>query len=213
MAYILISFDGFIVASMNASAIEGVNDPIAVFREWMKEAEASEPNDPNAAALATATSDGFPSVRMVLVKQVDDRGFCFYTNANSRKGRELGRNPRAALCFHWKSLGKQIRVEGPVVELPASDADDYFHSRSRVSQLGSAVSQQSSPLESRVALETMVEEFGAQHSGVVPRPVWWKGYAIRPERVELWVNGEHRLHDRFQFVREGGVWKGRRLFP
>src|SRR5215469_8524048 len=186
---------------MDVRRLERALDPIAVFREWLLEAEETEPNDPNAAALATATRNGAPSVRIVLVKQVDARGFCFYTNAESRKGRELEANPRAALCFHWKSLRRQVRVEGSVVELPAASADDYFHSRARESQLGSAVSRQSRVLESREVLERMVAEFAAEHPGEVPRPAWWKGYAVRPERVELWVSGEHRLHDRFLFVR------------
>lgn len=198
---------------MDVRELESALDPVAVFREWLREAEETEPNDANAAALATATRNGTPSVRMVLVKQVDARGFCFYTNAESRKGRELESNPRAALCFHWKSLRRQVRVEGPVVELPAADADDYFHSRARESQLGSAVSRQSRVLESREVLERMVTEFAAEHPGEVPRPAWWKGYAVLPERVELWVSGEHRLHDRFLFVREGGAWVKNRLFP
>jgi pyridoxamine 5'-phosphate oxidase len=198
---------------MDARELEAATDPVAVFREWLREAEASEINDANAAALATATAQGTPSVRMVLVKQVDDRGFCFYTNADSRKGRELAANPRAALCFHWKSLRRQVRVEGPVVELPPADADAYFHSRARESQLGSAVSLQSRPLESRAQLEEMVREFGASHPREVPRPTHWKGYAMRPERVELWINGDHRLHDRFLFVREGESWVKSRLFP
>lgn len=198
---------------MDVRELESAFDPVAVFREWLREAEETEPNDANAAALATATRNGTPSVRMVLVKQVDARGFCFYTNAESRKGRELESNPRAALCFHWKSLRRQVRVEGPVVELPATDADDYFHSRARESQLGSAVSRQSRVLESREVLERMVTEFAAEHPGEVPRPALWKGYAVLPERVELWVSGEHRLHDRFLFVREGGAWVKNRLFP
>src|SRR5882757_9954797 len=139
-------------------SIEEAEEPLALFHAWMEEATASEPNDPNAAALATANWDGAPSVRMVLVKQVDERGFCFYTNSESRKGRELAANPRAALCFHWKSLERQVRVEGPVVELPAEDADAYFHSRSRGSQLGAAVSRQSRRLESREELEKLVAE-------------------------------------------------------
>ncbi|QNI38584.1 pyridoxamine 5'-phosphate oxidase [Edaphobacter sp. 4G125] len=188
-------------------------DPIATFEHWFLEATKTEPNDPNAAALATATTDGLPSVRMVLVKKVDERGFCFYTNANSRKGQELAANPRAALCFHWKSLGRQVRVEGPVVELPAADADDYFHSRARESQLGSAVSHQSQPLVSREELERLVAEFADLHPGEVPRPEWWKGYAIQPQRIELWVSGPSRLHDRFVFLREANGWMKRRLFP
>jgi pyridoxamine 5'-phosphate oxidase len=198
---------------MNVRELESALDPVAVFQEWLREAEETEPNDANAAALATATRDAAPSVRMVLVKQVDGRGFCFYTNAESRKGRELEANPRAALCFHWKSLSRQVRVEGPVVELPAADADDYFHSRARESQVGSAVSRQSCELESREVLEKMVAEFAANHPAEIPRPAWWKGYALRPERMELWVSGEHRLHDRFLFVREGAAWVKSRLFP
>lgn len=189
------------------------SDPILLFQSWLGEAAVSEPNDPNAAALATATADGLPSVRMVLVKQVDERGFCFYTNAESRKGRELAMNPRAALCFHWKTLGRQVRVEGPVAELPAADADAYFHSRPRESQIGSAVSQQSRPLESRERLEQMVRAFAAEHPGEIPRPAYWKGYAVKPERMELWKNGEYRLHDRFLFVREGDRWSRTRLYP
>jgi pyridoxamine 5'-phosphate oxidase len=198
---------------MDVRELEAATDPVEVFREWLREAETSEPNDANAAALATAGPNGAPSVRMVLVKKVDQRGFCFYTNSRSRKGMELEANPRAALCFHWKSLRRQVRAEGSVVELPGDDADAYFHSRGRESQLGSAVSQQSRPLVSREVLERMVAEFAAKHPGEVPRPEWWKGYAVRPERVELWVDGAHRLHDRFLFVREGAGWVKTRLFP
>jgi pyridoxamine 5'-phosphate oxidase len=198
---------------MDVRELEAATDPVEVFRAWLREAEKTEPNDANAAALATAAPDGAPSVRVVLVKQVDERGFCFYTNARSRKGRELEGNPRAALCFHWKSLRRQVRVEGSVAELPGKDADDYFHSRARESQLGAAVSHQSRPLESRKVLEHLVKEFAAEHPGEVPRPPWWKGYAIRPESVELWVDGAHRLHDRFLFVRAGDGWTKTRLYP
>jgi len=198
---------------MDWRAVEEALDPLPIFHEWLLEAEKSEPNDPNAAALATATGDGAPSVRMVLVKKVDEHGFCFYTNADSRKGCELKENPRAALCFHWKSLRRQVRVEGPVVELPAEDADRYFHSRSHMSQVGAAVSQQSRPLESRERLEELVKQFGADHPGEVLRPEYWHGYSVVPERIELWMDGEYRLHNRFLFVRKGGVWTRTRLFP
>ncbi len=198
---------------MDARVLEAAVDPIEVFRGWMREAESTEPSDANAASLATSSTDGLPSVRIVLVKHVDARGFCFYTNARSRKGRELAANPRAALCFHWKSLRRQVRVEGTVMELPAEDADAYFHSRARESQLGSAVSEQSRPLDSRETLERMVREFAEKHPGEVPRPEWWRGYAVRPERMELWVDGEHRLHDRFLFVRSRDRWLKERLFP
>jgi pyridoxamine 5'-phosphate oxidase len=188
-------------------------DPISLFRVWLAEAEAGEPNDPNAVALATATADGAPSVRMVLLKGLDERGFAFYTNAESRKGAELAANPKAAMCFHWKSLRRQVRVEGDVTELPAAEADVYFHSRSRGSQLGAAVSRQSRMLESRKVLEEMVREYAARYEGEIPRPDCWKGYVLRPERMEFWINGADRLHDRFLFVRVDDGWVKSRLFP
>jgi pyridoxamine 5'-phosphate oxidase len=198
---------------MDAMDVETAVDPIALFRLWMVEAETSELNDPDAVALATATPGGVPSVRMVLMKRLDDRGFCFYTNAESRKGLELAENPRAALCFHWKSLRRQVRVEGLVFELPAADADEYFHSRSRMSQLGALASQQSRPLASREALEKRVRELAERYPGEVPRPGYWKGFCLRPERIEFWVNGEARLHDRFLFTRLPEGWNKERLFP
>ena len=188
-------------------------DPVALFQAWLNEAEISEPNDANAVALATASADGAPSVRMVLVKGVDERGFSFYTNAGSRKGLEVGENPRAAMCFYWKSLKRQVRVEGVVSELPGTEADAYFHSRSRGSQLGAAVSRQSQPLESREMLVEMVRELDRVTPGEVQRPEWWKGYVLRPERMEFWVNGANRLHDRFLFVRGEMGWLKTRLFP
>ena len=197
---------------MGAIEAAAALDPISLFRLWLAEAEA-EPNDPNAVALATATPDGVPSVRMVLLKGLDERGFAFYTNAESRKGMELAANPRAAMCFHWKSLRRQARVEGSVTELPAAEADAYFHSRSRGSQLGAAVSRQSQELESREVLEEMVREYAERHAGEVPRPDRWKGYVLRPERIEFWINGDDRLHDRFLFVLGDDGWKKNRLFP
>ena len=198
---------------MGEREIEVAVDPVALFLVWLQEAEAGEPNDPNAVALATASADGAPSVRMVLVKSVDERGFSFYTNAESRKGLELRENPRAAMCFYWKSLQRQVRVEGVVTELPGAEADAYFHSRSRESQLGAAVSRQSQPLESREALIERVRELKRVTPGEVPRPEWWKGYVLRPERMEFWVNRENRLHDRFLFVRGEVGWMKARLFP
>jgi pyridoxamine 5'-phosphate oxidase len=188
-------------------------DPIAVFRDWLQEAEATEPNDPNAVALATASRDGLPSVRMVLMKRVDERGFAFYTNAESQKGLELAENPHAAMCFHWKSLRRQVRVSGPVTELPAEDADEYFHSRSRLSQLGAAASAQSRVLESREVLEAKVRALEAEFPGEIRRPDYWKGYVLWPERVEFWQEGAGRLHDRFLFLRVGDGWRVERLFP
>ena len=198
---------------MGEREIEVAVDPVALFLVWLREAEAGEANDPNAVALATASADGAPSVRMVLVKGVDERGFSFYTNAESRKGLELEENPRAAMCVYWKSLRRQVRVEGVVTELPRAEADAYFHSRSRESQLGAAVSRQSQPLESREALMEMVRELKRVTPGEVPRPEWWKGYVLRPERMEFWVNRENRLHDRFLFVRGEVGWMKTRLFP
>lgn len=179
----------------------------------MHEAEQSEPNDPNAVALATATKSGAPSVRMVLMKLADDRGFCFYTNAGSEKGEQLQENPVAAMCFHWKSLRKQVRVEGTISELSGAQTDEYFHSRSRRSQMGAAVSQQSRVLGSREEMEEAVQRFGEEHPGDVPRPEYWKGYCLWPERVEFWQDGKDRLHDRFLFVRKGDGWGVERLWP
>jgi len=188
-------------------------DPLELFDGWLRQAEESEPNDPNAAALATATAGGAPSVRMVLVKRVGERRFCFFTNAESRKGSELAENPRAALCFHWKSLRRQVRVEGAISELDARAVDKYFHSRSRASQIGAAVSDQSRVLESREELERRVERFSLEHTGTIPRPSFWRGFELRAERIELWMDGPHRLHDRFLFTRDGDGWRKARLYP
>jgi pyridoxamine 5'-phosphate oxidase len=189
------------------------SDPIATFRAWMKDAEAKEWNDPNAAALATASRDGMPSVRIVLMKRLDEQGFAFYTNAESQKGVELTENPRAAMCFHWKSLRRQVRISGTVKELPAEDADAYFHSRTRLSQLAAVASAQSRVLESREALEAQVRELGKEFPGEIPRPEYWKGYVLRPESIEFWQDGAGRMHDRFLFVRTEDGWRMDRLFP
>jgi pyridoxamine 5'-phosphate oxidase len=190
-----------------------LEDPLELFHLWLREAEGSEPNDPNAAALATASADGEPSVRMVLMKRADDRGFCFFTNAESRKGVQLHANPRAAMCFHWKTLRRQVRVAGNVTELEAADVDAYFHSRSRKSQIGAAVSRQSRPLASREELEAEVQKFAAEHPGEIPRPAHWKGFCLQPERIEFWLDGPDRLHDRFLYTRQSGHWSQTRLYP
>ncbi len=188
-------------------------DPLEVFDAWLKEAEQSEPNDPNAAALATATAEGAPSVRMVLAKRVLQERFCFFTNAESRKGGELAANPRAALCFHWKSLRRQVRAEGKVELLDPLSVDRYFGSRSRDSQVGAAVSDQSRVLGSREELEERVRKFAEQHPGQIPRPPYWTGFCLRPERIEFWIDGPHRLHDRFLYTQTEDRWGRVRLFP
>jgi pyridoxamine 5'-phosphate oxidase len=198
---------------MDETGMETAVDPIALFGAWMREAEASELNDASAGALATASLDGMPSVRMVLVKQINERGFCFYTNAESQKGLELAENPRAAMCFHWKSLRRQVRIAGTVTELSAAEADDYFHSRPRLSQLGAVASEQSRVLASRELLVARVNDLEKKFSGEIPRPDYWRGYVLRPERIEFWKNGEGRLHDRFSFSRNGDGWSKERLFP
>lgn len=188
-------------------------DPLSLFDSWLQEAEQQELNDPNAGALATATLDGSPSVRMVLVKRVREHRFAFFTNSESRKGGELAENPRGALCLYWKSLRRQVRVEGEVLPLPVADVDEYFHSRSWESQIGAAVSQQSRPLASRNELEEKVRTFTQGHPSKVPRPDYWCGYYIDPGRIEFWMNGAHRLHDRFLFTKERDGWSKVRLYP
>ena len=191
----------------------GEEDPLVLFDRWLGEAEQAEPNDPNAAALATATPGGIPSVRMVLIKRTVPDRFCFFTNAESQKGRELGENRRAALCFHWKSLRRQVRVEGTVQELDDPVVDAYFHSRSRASQISAAISDQSRILKSREELEERVRRFTDATPGEVPTPASWRGYRVQPERIEFWISGDHRLHDRFLFTRKGERWELVRLFP
>ena len=188
-------------------------DPIPVFRDWMAAAETTESSDPNAVALATASADGVPSVRMVLMKRLDARGFSFYTNSESQKGLELQENPRAAMCFHWKSQRRQVRIEGSVSELPGADADEYFHSRSKGSQRAALASRQSRPLKSRGLLEVMVREYELAYPDYIPRPDFWRGYVLRPERIEFWQEGRDRLHERMLFTRDGENWAKMRLYP
>lgn len=190
------------------------DDPILLFHDWLDLASKNEMNDPNAASLATATREGRPSVRMVLVKGVDSKGFSFYTNAGSQKGHELEQNPYAALCFHWKSLRRQVRVTGAIQTLSDQQSDEYFHSRSRKSQIGAAVSQQSRPLADRSQLEAEVAAFTRTHEeGEIPRPAFWRGYLVQPQTVEFWIDGPDRLHDRLLFTRAGSSWQKDLLYP
>ncbi|MFN3075319.1 MAG: pyridoxamine 5'-phosphate oxidase [Alphaproteobacteria bacterium] len=190
------------------------NSPIALFRQWMDEAEASEPNDPNAMSLATATADGRPSVRMVLLKDVDETGFTFYTNLESRKGVELLANPWAALCFHWKTLRRQVRVEGAVHPVEDAVADAYFASRPRLSQIGAWASSQSRPLLGLFELERRVVEYTAKFGlQPVPRPPHWSGFRLVSEVIEFWRDQPYRMHERIVHRRDGGSWRSERLYP
>ena len=191
-----------------------IRNPIDVFRDWLAEAEQSEPNDPTAMSLATVDGSGQPSVRMVLLKGVDRRGFVFYTNFESRKGRELIAQPRAALGFHWKSLRRQVRIEGPVEPVTDAEADAYFASRARVSQIGAMASDQSRPLDSRATLEARVAEIEARYAGQpIPRPPHWAGFRVVPTAIEFWKDGAFRLHDRIRFTQAGLDWQAERLYP
>lgn len=189
--------------------------PFDIFREWLNNAAEKEPNDPEAMALATVGADGMPAVRMVLLKELDETGFCFYTNMESKKGQDLAANPRAALCFHWKSLQRQVRIQGAVEKLPAVRADAYFATRHPLSRLGAWASQQSRPLDSRATLEARVAEYRRQYGEQdIPRPSYWGGYRVVPSAIEFWQAGEGRLHDRFVFTPDNnGSWQAQRLNP
>ena len=191
-----------------------MTDPMTIFDAWMAEARVSEINDSNAMALATVGADGQPSVRMVLLKGHGPDGFVFYTNQNSRKASQLSANGRAALLFHWKSLRRQVRVEGPVSPVSAAEADAYFASRARDSQLGAWASLQSETLADRATFEARFEEFRSRYAGGdVPRPPHWGGYRVTPERIELWEDRAHRLHHRRLFLRQGKGWAETLLYP
>lgn len=189
-------------------------DPIALFREWWDEAHDAEPAEPAAAALATATPEGRPSVRMVLVRGADARGFVFYTNLESRKGGELAANPHAAIVLHWKSLGRQIRIEGPVALVSDDEADAYFASRARGSQIGAWASEQSAVIAGRQVLEEAEQRHRARfEGGEVPRPPFWGGFRLVPDRVEFWQGRQSRLHDRLRYTRTPDGWRIERLAP
>ena len=189
-------------------------DPLALCSAWLAEAATSEPDVPTAMALATADAAGAPSVRMVLLKEIDDRGFVFYTNLESRKGCELEANPRASLCLHWKSLGRQVRIDGAVERVEDAEADAYFASRPRDAQIGAWASAQSRPIEGRFGLEKAVAKYAAKFAiGTVARPRHWSGFRVIPERVEFWRHKPSRLHERVLYARSGGGWTRQRLYP
>jgi pyridoxamine 5'-phosphate oxidase len=197
-----------------AAADAEAGDPFARFGQWFAAAEQSEPNDPNAMTVATCTPDGRPSARIVLLKDYDRRGFVFYTNKQSRKGGELQANRHAALLFHWKSLRRQVRIEGVVEDVTDAEADAYYATRARVSRLGAWASEQSRPLPDRATLERRVAEMEARHPGeAIPRPPHWSGYRVIPESFEFWQDMPYRLHDRLVFTRSGADWVTGRLYP
>jgi pyridoxamine 5'-phosphate oxidase len=192
------------------------DEPLRLWQAWFDEATKAEPRDPNAMALATVDADGLPDVRMVLLKGIDERGFVFYTNTESRKGQELAAIPKAALLFHWKSLNRQVRVRGPAERVTAQEADAYFATRPKGAQIGAWASQQSRPLESRLAFEKAIALYGAKYAlGTVPRPPHWSGYRIVPISMEFWHDRPFRLHDRVEFRRTafGGAWNKVRMYP
>ena len=196
------------------AGIPDAAEPYGLFEAWFAEAVAREPNDPNAMCLATSTAAGWPSARMVLLKGRDEAGFVFYTNEQSRKGGELLANPRAALCFHWKSLRRQVRVEGRVERVTAAESDAYFASRSRGSRISAASSEQSRPLGSRAEFERRIAETESRYPGEeVPRPPHWGGFRLLPSRIEFWQDMPFRMHDRLVFDRTEAGWTTQRLYP
>ncbi len=199
---------------LTSSNLAHTTDPFQLFSEWLAEATASEPNDPNAMALATVDDSGMPDVRMVLLKGFDPAGFVFYTNLTSAKGRELAANPKAALLFHWKTLRRQVRVRGDVTPVSDAEADAYFATRPRLSRIGAWASNQSAPVESRFALEKAVALYTAKFAvGDVPRPPHWSGFRIAAEEIEFWRDGAFRLHHRLRFVSSGAGWSRTMLQP
>lgn len=187
--------------------------PLELFHDWLAQAKKSEINDPDAMAIATCTKNGHPSVRMVLLKEANEKGFKFHTNAESQKGNEMDQNPYAALCFHWKSLRKQVRVEGIIEQVSEAEADEYFASRPRTRQIGAWASQQSRPLKSRKHLIERTTELEQKYPDTVPRPKYWKGYRVKPNKIEFWWDNPDRLHDRFTYTKTGHNWDIQRLYP
>jgi pyridoxamine 5'-phosphate oxidase len=197
-----------------AAGVPLAASPFVQFRDWMADAVKFEPNDPNAMVVGTATVDGRPSLRAILLKGVDDRGFVFYTNKESRKGDELAANPHAALLFHWKSLHRQIRIEGRIEHVTDAEADAYYASRPRISRLGAWASQQSRPLAKRTILEERLAEAEGRFPDAIPRPAYWSGFRVLPETFEFWQDMPYRLHDRTVYRRSAdGEWEQSKLFP
>lgn len=192
-----------------------VDNPFTLFGTWLEEATASEPNDPNAVALATVGANGMPSTRMVLLKGFDEKGFVFYTNLGSQKARELAAHPQAALLFHWKSLQRQVRIQGTVIPVSAQEADAYYASRARDSRIGAWASKQSQPMEGRWELEKRVAAYALKFAvGDIPRPEFWSGFRVVPQIMEFWKAGAFRLHERVRLERnEDGTWRQTPLFP
>lgn len=204
------------LSSLRDRKLFDVAEPFSLFASWMKDAEASEPNDPNAMTLATVDKDGMPDARMVLLKGLDERGFVFFTNTQSAKGVQLTQSMKAALVFHWKSLTRQVRVRGWVEQVTDAQADAYYSSRPRESRIGAWASQQSRPLESRFALEKSIALYAAKYAvGTIPRPPYWTGFRIRPMQIEFWHDRPFRLHDRFVFKRSAPdqAWTKSQLYP
>ncbi len=210
------SEDDYVAQVAAAGALPQLSeaDPLALFNEWLREAIAKEPNDANAMSLATADATGMPDVRMVLLKDADDRGFVFYSNIASAKGQELAVNPKAALLFHWKSLRRQVRIRGLVTTVTPTEADAYWATRARPAQLGAWASEQSRPLPDRLAFEKKIAEFGLKFGlGKAPRPPHWSGWRVVPDSIEFWRDRPFRLHERLQFVRTADGWTTQRLYP
>lgn len=199
---------------MKKNKLSEKNDPFLLFKKWYELAQENEINDPNAMCLATVNNEGMPSARMVLLKEFDEKGFVFYTNLESRKGHQLKDNPQAALCFHWKSIKKQVRVEGIVLPVSEDQADAYFASRPRGSQIGAWASKQSMPLKSFFELEKRVAKYTAKFGlKEIKRPDYWSGFIIKPERIEFWEDGKFRLHQRLVYTQQENKWITEKLYP